>query len=75
MASKRDRAWGAFLGLAVYDAVGTTLEFMSRDSYTPITDMLGGGPFQLLPGEWTDDTSMALALTGSIFARDGIEGN
>ena len=73
MASTRDRAWGAFLGVAVDDAVGTTLEFMSRDSYTPITDMLGGGPFQLLPGEWTDDTSMALALTGSIFARDGIE--
>lgn len=56
-----DRAKGAFLGLAVGDAVGTTLEFSARDSGY-VDDMVGGGPFKLKPGEWTDDTSMAICL-------------
>jgi ADP-ribosyl-[dinitrogen reductase] hydrolase len=64
----QDRARGALLGLAAGDAVGTTLEFRSRDSYEPLTDMIGGGPFDLKPGEWTDDTSMALALADSLVA-------
>jgi ADP-ribosylglycohydrolase len=50
------------LGLAVGDAVGTTLEFRSPGSFEKINDMVGGGPFHLKAGEWTDDTSMALAL-------------
>ena len=57
----RNKALGAFVGLAVGDAVGTTLEFKKRDSEY-VHDMLGGGPFQLNPGEWTDDTSMALCV-------------
>jgi len=62
-----DRAIGALLGLAVGDAIGTTLEFRwPRDSYPHITDMVGGGPFDLKPGGWTDDTSMALALADSL---------
>lgn len=61
-----DRALGAFLGLAVGDAVGTTLEFSSRDSCPPLTDMVGGGPFSLAAGEWTDDTAMAIALAESL---------
>ncbi|MCU9838464.1 ADP-ribosylglycohydrolase family protein [Ruegeria sp. WL0004] len=65
-AAIRDRAVGALLGLAVGDAIGTTLEFRSRDSYAPLTDMVGGGPFGLKPGEWTDDTAMALALADSL---------
>ena len=64
----QDRARGALLGLAVGDAVGTTLEFRSRDTYEPLFDMIGGGPFDLKPGEWTDDTSMALALADSLAA-------
>lgn len=64
----RDRALGALLGLAVGDAVGTTLEFKQRDSYPLLTDIVGGGPFGLKPGEWTDDTSMALALADSLAA-------
>lgn len=62
----RDRAIGALLGLAIGDAVGTTLEFSRRDSEPPLTDMVGGGPFGLEAGEWTDDTSMALALADSL---------
>jgi len=69
----RDRALGALVGLAVGDAVGTTLEFKGRDTYPLLTDMVGGGPFGLKPGEWTDDTSMALALADCLLAFDGID--
>ncbi len=61
-----DRARGALLGLAAGDAVGTTLEFLAPGTFEPIEDMVGGGPFHLAPGEWTDDTSMALCLAESL---------
>lgn len=57
---------GCLLGLACGDAVGTTVEFQPRGSFAPVTDMVGGGPFGLRPGEWTDDTSMALCLAHSL---------
>ncbi|MFM8236678.1 MAG: ADP-ribosylglycohydrolase family protein [Actinomycetota bacterium] len=66
-----DRAVGALLGLAAGDAVGTTLEFASPGAFTPIDDMVGGGPFGLLPGQWTDDTSLALCLAESLLDRGG----
>lgn len=69
----RDRALGALLGLAVGDALGTTLEFRSRDSYQPLTTIVGGGPFGLQAGEWTDDTSMALALAASLIEKRGLD--
>lgn len=61
-----DRALGAFLGLAIGDALGTTKEFEARDRTPPLSDMVGGGPFCLAPGQWTDDTSMAWALAESL---------
>jgi ADP-ribosyl-[dinitrogen reductase] hydrolase len=61
-----DRFIGALVGLACGDAVGTTLEFEIRGSFDPITDMVGGGPFNLEIGQWTDDTSMALCLGHSL---------
>jgi ADP-ribosylglycohydrolase len=61
-----DRAVGALLGLATGDAVGTTLEFKAPGTFTPITDLVGGGPFGLRAGQWTDDTSMALCLAESL---------
>ena len=45
-----DRALGSLLGLAVGDALGTTLEFSARDTKPAVTDMVGGGPFKLQPG-------------------------
>ncbi len=69
--ARKDRALGALVGLAVGDAVGTTLEFTNRDSRPALTDMVGGGPFGLEPGEWTDDTSMALCLADSLIADKG----
>ncbi len=64
---------GCLLGLAVGDAVGTTLEFKKPGTFTPITDMVGGGIFHLKPGEWTDDTSMALCLAESLIEKQGFD--
>ena len=69
MTMEIDRARGALLGLACGDAVGTTVEFSPRDTVAPVMDMVGGGPFGLAPGEWTDDTSMALCLADSLLTR------
>ncbi|GGE21438.1 hypothetical protein GCM10011529_30080 [Polymorphobacter glacialis] len=69
----QDRAAGALLGLAAGDAVGTTLEFKPRDRYPQLTDMIGGGPFGLKAGEWTDDTAMALALADSLFDKSNLD--
>jgi len=66
-----DRFLGCLLGLACGDALGTTLEFQPRGSFTPITSITGGGPFNLAPGEWTDDTSMALCLATSLIKTGG----
>ena len=66
-----ERYRGSLLGLAVGDAVGTTLEFKPPGSFTPIEDMVGGGPFHLQPGQWTDDTSMALCLAESLIEQQG----
>ncbi|HNX51711.1 MAG TPA: ADP-ribosylglycohydrolase family protein [Thermoanaerobaculaceae bacterium] len=57
---------GSLLGLAVGDTVGTTVEFCPPGTFEPVTDMVGGGPFHLKPGQWTDDTSMALCLASSL---------
>ncbi|MFO0960676.1 MAG: ADP-ribosylglycohydrolase family protein [Isosphaeraceae bacterium] len=70
---RSDRYRGALLGLATGDAVGTTLEFRAPGSFEPIADMVGGGPFSLQPGEWTDDTSMALCLAESLLERRGFD--
>lgn len=66
MSNRDSRARGAMLGLAVGDAIGTTVEFMPRGRFAPVTDMVGGGPFGLQAGQWTDDTSMALCLGASL---------
>jgi ADP-ribosylglycohydrolase len=69
----RDRYRGALLGLAVGDALGTTLEFKAPGTFKPITEMIGGGPFGLKPGQWTDDTSMALCLAESLTEKRGFD--
>lgn len=71
--SLEERYRGALIGLAVGDALGTTLEFSIPGTFEPISDMDGGGPFKLKPGEWTDDTSMALCLAESILETGGFD--
>jgi len=71
--NQKDRFRGCLLGLASGDAVGTTLEFRPRGTFTPLTDMIGSGPFRLQPGQWTDDTSMALCLATSLVEKKGFD--
>jgi ADP-ribosyl-[dinitrogen reductase] hydrolase len=73
MISSEDRFLGCLGGLAVGDAVGTTLEFRSPGTFRPIDDMVGGGPFDLEAGEWTDDTSMALCMAASLVERKAFD--
>ena len=69
----KSRFRGCLLGLAAGDAVGTALEFEKPGTFEPINDMVGGGPFDLRPGEWTDDTSMALCLATSLVECGGFD--
>jgi ADP-ribosyl-[dinitrogen reductase] hydrolase len=61
-----DRRRGALVGLAVGDALGAAVEFRSPGTFEPVTGYRSGGPHGLAAGEWTDDTSMAVALATSI---------
>ncbi|MCE9560791.1 MAG: ADP-ribosylglycohydrolase family protein [Planctomycetes bacterium] len=61
-----DRKRGTLIGLAVGDALGAAVEFKPPGSFTPVTGYRNGGPHRLNAGEWTDDTSLALALADSI---------
>ncbi len=68
-----ERYRGCMLGLAAGDALGTTLEFRAPGTFRPVDDIVGGGPFGLRPGQWTDDTSMALCLAESLVERRGFD--
>jgi ADP-ribosyl-[dinitrogen reductase] hydrolase len=70
---KRERYRGSLLGLACGDALGAPLEFTQPGSFTPLQDMVAGGPFGLQAGEWTDDTAMALCLATSLVQRQGFD--
>ena len=60
------RITGSLVGLAIGDALGVPLEFTEPGSLENVSDFLGGGRFNLEPGVWTDDTSMALCLAESL---------
>lgn len=68
-----ERYRGALMGLATGDALGTTVEFQPRGSFAPVTDVVGGGPFKLAAGQWTDDTAMALCLADSLVRKRGFD--
>jgi ADP-ribosyl-[dinitrogen reductase] hydrolase len=63
-----NRRRGALIGLAVGDALGAAVEFQRPGTFPAVNDFRDGGPHELAPGEWTDDTSMALALADSLAA-------
>lgn len=62
----KDRCRGCLYGLAIGDALGAAIEFRPQGHFEPVTGYRAGGPHGLNPGEWTDDTSMALALAASL---------
>lgn len=68
-----DRYRGSMMGMAVGDALGASVEFMRPGTFPPLSDMIGGGPHDLNPGEWTDDTSMAVCLGESLVDRRGFD--
>ncbi|WP_433611589.1 ADP-ribosylglycohydrolase family protein [Prescottella agglutinans] len=61
MTSTEDRAAGVLLATAAGDALGAGYEF-TTPAADAVIDMIGGGIGAFAPGEWTDDTSMALAI-------------
>ena len=72
-----DRAMAAFLGFAIGDALGATVEFMTKGEiaaqYGVHREIVGGGWLRLEPGQVTDDTQMALALGRSIIRRGDLD--
>ncbi len=62
----KNKAFGAFFGLIVGDALGAAVEFKKRGSFKEVRDMRAGGPHGLKAGFWTDDSSMALCLAESL---------
>jgi ADP-ribosylglycohydrolase len=71
----RERFQGALVGLAVGDALAAHTQFRKPGSFAPVGDLLGGGPFDLPRGAWSDDTAMALLLAESLLERDGFDGH
>jgi ADP-ribosyl-[dinitrogen reductase] hydrolase len=69
------RARAAFLGLAIGDALGAPVEFMTRgaikDKYGVLREMVGGGWLRLKPGQVTDDTEMSLCIARGIVDSGG----
>lgn len=70
-----DRARAAFVGMAVGDALGATVEFMTASEiaaqYGVFREMVGGGWLRLKPGQITDDTEMALCIARAIATSQG----
>ena len=73
MKNNTEFAKSTLLGLACGDALGTTVEFRRRDTFPLHTEMTGNGAFNVKPGEWTDDTSMALCLAQSLVQCQGFD--
>src|SRR5262249_38854232 len=69
----RERFLGALLGLAAGDAVGVATQYGRPGRFKPVGDLIGGGPFDLPRGAWSDDTAMALCLAESLLETDGFE--
>lgn len=63
-----DEARGMFIGLAVADALGASVEFMEPGTFPLHTEMTGGGVHNTSPGEWTDDTAMAVCIAEAYIA-------
>ncbi|GGF98791.1 hypothetical protein GCM10007304_10920 [Rhodococcoides trifolii] len=71
--NQNDRAQGVLLGTAVGDALGAGYEF-THPAADVVIDMIGGGPFDWAPGEWTDDTSMAVCVARALADGTGLDG-
>ena len=57
---------GLLLGIAIGDALGMPVQHRRRGTFSPVGDLLAGGPFDLPRGAWTDDTAQVLCLAESL---------
>jgi len=71
--SMRERFQGTMIGLAVGDALGSAVQHRKPGSFAPLGEMIGGGPFDLPRGAWSDDTAMALCLAESLLECEGVD--
>jgi ADP-ribosyl-[dinitrogen reductase] hydrolase len=69
----RSRFHGGLAGLAIGDALAAATQYRRPGTFTPVGDLLGGGPFDLPRGGWSDDTAMALCLAESLLERNGFD--
>jgi ADP-ribosyl-[dinitrogen reductase] hydrolase len=69
----RGRFQGAMLGLALGDAIAAATQYKKPGRFTPVGDLLGGGPFDLPRGGWSDETAMALLMAESLIDREGFD--
>jgi len=84
LAEIRDRARAAFIGMAIGDALGATVEFMTTQEiaakYGTFREIIGGGWLRLKAGQVTDDTEMALCIARAVvrnqsWSPEAIAGN
>ncbi len=73
VARLRSRFRGALLGLALGEALAAPVQWARPGSFSPVRDLIGGGPFDLAPGSWTDDAAMALLLGRSVLECRGCD--
>jgi ADP-ribosyl-[dinitrogen reductase] hydrolase len=68
-----DRYRGLLLGLAIGDALAAPVQHRRPGTFTPVGDLLGGGPYDLPRGAWSDDTAIALVLAESLLEQGAFE--
>lgn len=66
VARLRHRLHGAVLGLALGEALAAPTQWAKPGRFTPVRDLIGGGPYDLPPGSWSDETAMMLATARSL---------
>lgn len=69
----RDRFRGLLLGLAIGDALGVGVQFRKAGTFAPLADYVGGGPFELPRGAWSDDAATALHCAESLIETGALD--
>lgn len=68
-----NRLQSAVYGIAIGDALGLPVQFMPRDSYPEVTEMIKNEKLPWPAGTWSDDTSLTLATVDSLLTCEGVD--